>query len=162
MSSPPTSRWSDLRRLVSLPGADRWRLIRAALRLLAIDLRLRFRGFAAVSASVERRAAKSKGGGDEDSIGVWVRAVDVAARHHLYAMPCVPRALALRSLLAEQGIATELRIGVRKEGGELAAHAWIEHRGEPLGEMPLIAERFPPLARPNGAERARAAAGPFC
>ncbi len=77
--------------------------------------------------------------------------MDVAARHHLYPMLCVPRSLALRALLAESGIRTELRIGVRKTGESLAAHAWVEHRGLPLGEPAAIAERFTPL-EPAGAD----------
>ena len=161
MSSSRTSRLDSLRRFRALSGADRWRLIRAALRLLSIDLRLRLRGFAAVSASFERRPVRP-GGHDEGAIDLWVRTVDVAARHHLYAMRCVPRALALRSLLAEAGIETELRIGVRKEGGELAAHAWIEHRGVPVGEAPQIAELFTPLGRTDDANATRAARGAFC
>lgn len=161
MSSSLILRLANLRRFFALPAVDRWRLIRAALRLLAIDLRLRLGGFAAVAASVERRTVRP-GGGGERSIAPWVRAVDVAARHHLYPMHCVPRALALRSLLAEEGVATELRIGVRKEGGRLAAHAWVEHRGAPIGEAPAIAERFTPLARTDGGESGKAARGAFC
>jgi hypothetical protein len=136
-------------------------LIRAALRLLAIDLRLRLRGYAAVESSFDRRSVRS-GGGGESSIYLWVRAVDVAARHHLYPMHCVPRALALRSLLAEEGIVTEVRIGVRKEGERLAAHAWVEYLGTPIGEPPAVGERFAPLTRADGGEGARAARGAFC
>jgi hypothetical protein len=136
-------------------------LIRAALRLLAIDFRLRLRGFAAVESSFDRRSVRP-GGGGESSIEPWVRAVDVAARHHLYPMLCVPRALALRSLLAEEGIVTELRIGVRKEGDRLVAHAWVEHRGVPIGESSAVAEKFAPLTRADGSEGAKAARGAFC
>lgn len=156
-----TSRLDNLRRFRALPGADRWRLLRAAVRLVTIDLRLRFRGFAAVSASLERRMSKPNGR-DDEAIGPWARAVDIASRHHLYPMTCVPRALALRSLLAEVGVATELKIGVRKEGGALAAHAWIEHRGVPVGETPTVGERFIPLSREGGAEEGEAARGAFC
>ena len=159
--SPRISRLASLRRFCALPAIDRRRLIRAALRLLAIDLRLRLRGFASVESSFDRRSGRP-GGADESSIYLWVRAVDVAARHHLYPMHCVPRALALRSLLAEEGIVTELRIGVRKEDDRLVAHAWVEHQGTPIGESLNVGERFAPLTRADGGEGARAARGAFC
>jgi len=135
-------------------------LIRAAIRLLAIDLRLRLRGFAAVSAAGGRPIPAREAGG-ESAIEPWVRAVDVAARHHLYPMRCVSRALALRSFLAEEGIASDLRFGVRKEGDRLAAHAWIERGGTPIGESSTVAERFAPLVRTDG-EGAKAGRDAFC
>lgn len=158
-------RLADLGRWRALPASDRRRLIRAALRLLTVDLRLRFRGFAsmasvaAAASAIDRRSARP---GDPSAIEPWVRAVDVAARHHLYSMPCVPRALALRSLLAEEGIVTELRIGVRKEGCRLAAHAWIEYRGMPIGEASTVLERFALLAPSAPGEGAKAARDAFC
>jgi hypothetical protein len=39
---------------------------------------------------------------------------------------CLPWALALRGLLAQAGIASELRIGVATDGRALKAHAWVE------------------------------------
>ncbi len=123
-------------------------MIRAALRLLALDLRVRAQGFARVAASLDRRKPEP-GAGGESSIAPWVRAVDIAARHHLYPMHCVPRALALRSFLAEEGVLTELRFGVRKEGESLVAHAWIEYLGVPLGEVSGIGDLFAPLEPPQ-------------
>ncbi|HEV7670201.1 MAG TPA: lasso peptide biosynthesis B2 protein [Thermoanaerobaculia bacterium] len=155
------SRLASLRRFWALPAIERRRLIRAALRLLSIDLRVRLKGFAAVAATLDRRR-KVAGALGESSIPFWVRAVDVAARHHLYPMLCVPRALALRSFLAEEGVETELRIGVRKEGDRLAAHAWVEHRGTPIGESSAVGERFAPLARTARDESGKAARGAFC
>jgi len=36
-------------------------------------------------------------------------------------------------MLAHSGIATELKIGVRKEAGQLSAHAWLEYQGNTGG-----------------------------
>jgi Transglutaminase-like superfamily len=47
---------------------------------------------------------------------------------------CLERALCLWWLLARQGIATEFRIGVRKDGEEFSAHAWVERDGIAIGE----------------------------
>jgi len=39
---------------------------------------------------------------------------------------CLPRALAAHAMLRRRGIASRLCLGVARNGGELAAHAWIE------------------------------------
>jgi Transglutaminase-like superfamily len=39
---------------------------------------------------------------------------------------CLPRALAAHAMLRRRGIASRLCLGVGREGGELAAHAWVE------------------------------------
>lgn len=158
-------RLAEVRRFASTAPRERRRLARAMLRLLWIDLGVRLYGFARLSNRLERRQVSHDGGESKpvaESLAAWARAVDVAARHHVYPMRCVPRALALRSFLAEEGIVTELRIGVRKEGDRLAAHAWIEHQGTPIGEASTVAERFAPLARTDGGEDSKAARGAFC
>jgi hypothetical protein len=55
---------------------------------------------------------------------------------------CLTRSLALVWLLRGQGLAGELRIGVRREAGEFLAHAWVEHGGTPLNDAPGIARAF--------------------
>lgn len=49
---------------------------------------------------------------------------------------CLAQSLALRRLLARQGLSGQLIIGVRREAGSFDAHAWIEHCGEPLQPEP--------------------------
>lgn len=44
---------------------------------------------------------------------------------------CLMRSLVLTGLLARRGVSSTLIIGVRP-GPEFAAHAWVEHDGEPL------------------------------
>jgi hypothetical protein len=72
--------------------------------------------------------------------------LDVAARHHVSAMTCLPRSLTLKTLLRQQGIAADLRIGVRRHADRLFAHAWVEQEGAPVGEPKDIGHRFQPLA----------------
>jgi len=55
---------------------------------------------------------------------------------------CLTRSLALVWLLRRQGLAGELRIGVRREAGEFLAHAWVEHDGTPLNEAPGIGRAY--------------------
>jgi hypothetical protein len=46
---------------------------------------------------------------------------------------CLMRSLVLTRLLARRGIESRLVLGVRP-GETLLAHAWVEHRGQPLLE----------------------------
>lgn len=63
-----------------------------------------------------------------------VRMVRAAARDGLGHPNCLSRSLVLWWLLARQGLAAELRIGARKNGDALEAHAWVELNGVVLGE----------------------------
>ncbi|MBN1399346.1 MAG: lasso peptide biosynthesis B2 protein, partial [Anaerolineae bacterium] len=73
--------------------------------------------------------------------------VAIAARHHLYQVSCLTRALASQRMLAVQGIWVDLRIGVCREHARLRAHAWIEYHGEPVGESADVGTVFGPLGR---------------
>jgi len=59
--------------------------------------------------------------------------VAVASRH-LPHPRCLTRAVAAQLLLARAGYLAEIRIGVRKRGDKLDAHAWLEYQNAPLGE----------------------------
>lgn len=71
--------------------------------------------------------------------------VAAAARHHLYEMTCLRRALVLERLLRRCGHTAVLQIGVCRQGRELRAHSWVEHECQPVGDRPDIATAFPPL-----------------
>jgi len=126
--------------------ADLWAFARAWAVLLAVDLGLRAFSFA----RLERRLASAPAGlapeePEEEALGRLVWSVAAAARHHLYPMRCVPRALTLRWLLGRHGILAELKIGVLRQDGALTAHAWVEREGRAIGEPAGIEERFAPL-----------------
>jgi len=90
-------------------------------------------------------------GAEGDAPETLAHAVSMAAAAHPGAVRCLPRALALARLLAARGHAARVRIGVRKEGVGLAAHAWVEVGGAPVGEPEAIEARFLPLLRAGGA-----------
>lgn len=56
---------------------------------------------------------------------------------------CLPRSLTLWWLLRQRGIESELRIGVRKDGEVINAHAWVVCRGEVVGDSEY--ERYEPF-----------------
>ena len=135
-----------LRAGLRLSRQERTILARAWARLLVADLLLRFLPLPRVQKLLAARPRR-RGGETATAPTLRVlRAVDVAARHHLYPMHCLQRALVLQSMLGTYGVHTDLRLGVRREAGELRAHAWIEHQGQPLGESADVQREFSPLA----------------
>ena len=93
------------------------------------------------SAPSARRTADAR----EHQRRVWASAV---VSHALFPRrPCLPQSLATRYLLARAGCSTELRIGVRRQGAGLAAHAWLEKDGVPVIDAEGTAS-FAPLQAP--------------
>jgi hypothetical protein len=60
--------------------------------------------------------------------------VRAAQRYSFATYTCLEESLTLWYLLRKQGIATSLRIGVRKENGKFEAHAWVEYGGKALDQ----------------------------
>lgn len=71
-----------------------------------------------------------------------VRLVRAAVRHSVGHPTCLEESLALWWLLGRQGIAAELRIGVRKQGEKFEAHAWVEREGTALNEPESLHEHY--------------------
>ena len=74
------------------------------------------------------------------------RLVGIAAHHGPYHANCLPQSLALWWLLRRCGITTELRIGVRKDKGELQAHAWVEYQNRPINDVAEVTTRYAAFA----------------
>lgn len=117
--------------------------------LLLFDVGLRVFPFAELQAFARRSAFRLPLPRQQTDVLLrpLIMAVDRARNHHLYRMTCLRRALVLQKMLAQRGIAAELKIGVRKDGGQLGAHAWLEYQGEALGEPERITEKFTPLQK---------------
>lgn len=110
--------------------SDLWLTCRLLGRLLRVRISLR-RGFSpawerwALAPVVVSAAARPTG-----------RLVTLQqALMRCFRIGCLPRSLVLCSLLRELGEPAEVRIGVRREAGQLRAHAWVVLRGEVLGEV---------------------------
>jgi hypothetical protein len=114
---------------LALPFPDKVLLLRAASLLVAVRLALPF-----ASAERLRRWADRPGAGRRPA-GRIVWAVQAMARR-LGGTTCLAAALALQRLLAANGHACELHIGVARKAQGLAAHAWVVRDGEVLvGEL---------------------------
>jgi len=67
----------------------------------------------------------------------FARAVDRAARRGVFRPKCLVRSMALHRMLERSGVhGSVIRIGVRREGDALLAHAWVEHMGVTLIDSP--------------------------
>lgn len=70
-------------------------------------------------------------------------AVRWAARHGLFRPFCLVQSLAIQDLLRSAAIdGGEIRIGVRRDGPSLQAHAWVRWHDEILGDDTSYVSRF--------------------
>lgn len=61
---------------------------------------------------------------------------------------CLVRSLTLWAMLLRRGIETDLRVGMRKTGGRIEGHAWLEYRGAPLNEDSSVIATYSVLPEP--------------
>jgi hypothetical protein len=136
---------AELRAFLAYPVLDRWRLIQVWWLLLSLDLALRLLPFRKVQAWV-RSSRPGKKSVDIGQTALEIHRaeeiLDRAARHHLYPMTCLRRSLGLQWLLSKRGLLTDLCFGVRRENGQLQAHAWLEYQGQVIGEASLPEEQY--------------------
>jgi len=75
-------------------------------------------------------------------------AIARAAEHGLITPTCLERAVALERLLRRNGVGGgRIRVGVRWEGGQFLAHAWVELGGVVLADSPTRVRSFTSFAR---------------
>ena len=121
----------------------------AAVMLLAARLALALVPLARVLAWASRPPRRvNRFAGDESAWASW--AVDAVAARSRLGSASLPRALALQLMLRRRGIVSRLCLGVAREHGALAAHAWIEVAGDGRGGA-AEAGRFIRLAEFGGA-----------
>jgi hypothetical protein len=129
--------WERLRRFSALEPPARKTFLRASALLPLISLSLRFRGFQKTRAFLQKHipsAGQKRSPANADPSDVTVRMVRAAVRHSPTHPTCLQESLALWWLLGRQGVASELRVGVRKEANRFEAHAWVERDGIALNE----------------------------
>jgi hypothetical protein len=129
--------WERIRRFSALGRTARGLFLRAAALLPLISLSLRLHGFRKTQAFLQRFLSASNNEADSaapDRAALTVRMVRAAVRHGFGHPTCLEESLALWWLLGRQGIASALRIGVRKQDEKFEAHAWVEREGTALNE----------------------------
>jgi Transglutaminase-like superfamily len=150
-----------IKRYSQLSRNDRWLLTRAYIWLGLIDLGMRLlrpQRLIEIAAGIELPPGTAPGD-VMPRARRYARWLESAARHHVVNAHCLHRSLVLHHWLRREGLPSELRIGVRKEGDALKAHAWVELQGEVVNDRRADVARFVPLARLP--EKSPASRGPF-
>ena len=117
------------------------RLLALALAARAVALSLRLFGYGWTARTLRRPFVRRSLAPFDPG-----RVVEVATTG-LFPVGCLPRALVTAAILEGQGLDVAVRIGVRRDGEVLSAHAWVEHRGVPFAEPAEITSRFAPFDR---------------
>jgi Transglutaminase-like superfamily len=103
-----------------------------------LSLSLRLGGFRSTQRFLQKRLGRaqkvSRNSAAESRVALTSRMILAAARNSPIPSTCLERSLCLWWLLARQGVATQFRIGVRKDREKFAAHAWVECDGIAVGE----------------------------
>jgi len=130
--------WERLRRFNALPRPAKALFLRACFLLPVLTLSLRLRGFGPTQKTLQKLIPASIASlpdlAAQSVVALTSRMVLAASRHSFIQSTCLERSLALWWLLARKGIASQLRIGVRKDSGKFQAHAWVEQEGNAIGE----------------------------
>lgn len=59
--------------------------------------------------------------------------------------PCLKRTLILYRWCCQNGFASRIVVGVKKNEHELLSHAWLELSGKPYRESPQICQEYTPI-----------------
>jgi hypothetical protein len=103
--------------------------LRACVLLPLISASLRLRGFRKTKALLQLFLSAPYGSqnlGAQACAALTAQVVRAAVRSGIGDSNCLKVSLALWWLLARQGIASDLRVGVHTDGGKFEAHAWVE------------------------------------
>ncbi len=75
------------------------------------------------------------------------RWTNAAARRPVPWARCLQRSLAVAMWLESKQMKPEIQFGVRKEGGVLAAHAWVVYKGNIVNDDYLVEKEFSVLSK---------------
>jgi len=124
--------------------------LRAAALLPWMALRLRLQGFQAAKNLLQKPLENPAipyfdSAKDSERSALTARMVRAAARHGIGNPSCLEESLVLVHLLRKQGIASQLRIGVKKNIPKFEAHAWVECGGVALNESEALHDHYAPF-----------------
>ena len=143
--------WEPFQRYRALDPNARRLFRSAALLLPMVRVSLRFRGYKKTQQWLQSRLAQQRAAfagppspvsQPDQSLSMTCRMVHSAARYGPIRPTCLEESLALWYLLSEQGIAPQLRIGVRKTDGKFEAHAWVEYQGQTLNQSNEVHKHY--------------------
>jgi hypothetical protein len=131
-------------RLAALSAQERLCLLRAAIVVMTVRLALLVLPFRRVHAFMAVQRLESQRPGRAPA-RQWAWAVGVVARR-IPGASCLTQALALQWLLAREGQAAIIHLGVAKQAAAgFEAHAWLESGGEILIGGDESLDRYSPI-----------------
>lgn len=135
---------SKLATLRSLSWADRRLLTEALLLVSSLRVALWIAPVRRVYATLAWLGAGGEPAGPSEAERVRrvVQAVEMAARNTWGEPTCLHRSLALWWMLRRRGVECHLRFGVRRREGAFEAHAWVEHAGAVINDLPMTAAEY--------------------
>lgn len=125
--------WQRLHKVLRLSRFDWWLLFLATLYLARSAVLLRSRPVSDVIALASPQILKPDASGQKPASATRIGwAIGVAAKVVPWKANCLAQAVAASRLLRRCGCEPEIRIGVRRDGRELLAHAWVVCDGETI------------------------------
>ncbi len=124
--------WKRIQRFNALERRDQELFLGAYCLLPLVSISLRWRGFRKTKAFLEPFLSVMHGSQNPDvqkRAARTTQMVRAAGQHGIGHPSCLEFSLVLWWLLARQGIASDLRVGIRKDGETFEAHAWVECGG---------------------------------
>lgn len=136
-------RWPKLR---ELSWSERGYLLFATCALPVVGAGLRLAGFERSVGWLRRSSSRLAEGKPAAAELDWARKraylISIAARFSPYRATCLRRSFLLWWTTRRRGLASRLRIGVRRSDDELLAHAWIELEGEILNDRTEVVDTY--------------------
>jgi hypothetical protein len=124
--------------------------VRAFVILPVVTLGVQATGYRRVAGWLLQEARSRPARQDAAAAQDLARLVRAASLRSPVASTCLSRALVLCHLLRRQGLDARLCFGVARPHGGFAAHAWVEHDGEPLSGLEADGQAFAPLVSAPG------------
>ena len=145
----PHNKVSILRKLraaVSLDARTRWLMLVSAILRVAISTGFRLVGVSETQRYVRTWASRAQNrqwfADPRELIRNAQRAQGVVRRNTGIGGRCLARSLTLWGILLRFGVATDLRVGMRKRNGLVEGHAWLEYQGVPINESGELIETY--------------------
>jgi transglutaminase superfamily protein len=117
-------------------------MLKCGLLIFAVKVAFKIRGYGWTTRWIRRRAelVSRVTPFNPQAVGATEQAVAMAAALYPGRALCLEQSLVLYYLLRRQGMPVRLAIGVQAR--PFAAHAWVEHCGEPLNDIKEHTEWF--------------------
>ena len=137
-----------LNKLRQLSRAERKLLFQSVLLLPLVHMALLFLGYDRLRQLIEKTmplktiATPVTETGTLQHARELARIVSIAAGHGPYKATCLRQSLLLWGILRAEGMQSEICFGVRMNGHQLEAHAWVECKGVVVNELASVYEQF--------------------